>query len=64
MTKHSKYKIMAPTEMLMALQIKKWPHIFPTSGAIDPTTSFAFLGPDLIILYICDSGNGALMQVA
>ena len=44
-TKHSKYKIKAPTEISMALQIEKWPHIFPTSGAIVPATSFAFLGP-------------------
>ena len=36
---------MAPTEISMALQIEKWPHIFSTSGATVPTTSFAFLGP-------------------
>ena len=44
-SKHGKYKIMAPTENSMALKIKKWPHIFSTSGAIVPTPSFAFLGP-------------------
>ena len=44
-TKGSKYKIIAPTEILMAPQIEKWPHIFSTSGVIVPTTSFAFLGP-------------------
>ena len=43
-TKHSKYKILAPTENLMALQIKKWPHIFSTSGAIVPTSSVTFRG--------------------
>ena len=40
-SKHSKYKIMAPTEILMVLQIEELPHIFSTSGAIVPTTSFA-----------------------
>ena len=44
-TKHIKYKIIAPTENSMALKMKKWPHIVSTSGAIVPTPSFTFLGP-------------------
>ena len=44
--KHSKYKIMAPTENSMALKITKRPHIFSTSGVIVPTPSVAFLGTD------------------
>ena len=54
-TKHSKCKIMAPTEISMALQIEKWPHIFCISGAIVPTTSFTFLGPGS---YLQGQGQG------
>ena len=42
--KHSKYEIMAQLKMLMALQIKRWPQIVSTGGAIVPTPSFTFLG--------------------
>ena len=36
--------------MWMALQIKKWPHIFSTNGAIVPTRSLAFLGTGNILV--------------
>ena len=55
---------MAPTEISMALQIKKWPNIFSTSGAIVPTTSFAFLGPAGPHPVKGDSGDFACMCVS